>query len=245
MTDGSKSLTAESRGSAGGSGGKEDQEEEPGDPGSEAWSKLRDGDAEQVQAWFGSGPVVERVIEELGPRKVRSVLAQLGLQQATGEETDEAAGQVKGGQGGQGDSSPEEGDGEADQQSKGTRLKEGLGGGRSQGGLERFLARYPVDEFARERLQGCSADTQAKVIEGFAPRSEGASDYSALVMAYLRRFKVGKSSEWGKGKPKEVKKQEEQDWAARDGGKGKPEERRPEEVSAGWGRWQPAWRHAR
>ena len=105
-------------------------------------------------------------------------------------------------------------------------------------GLEKFLTRYPMDEFARECLIGRSVEIQAKVIEGFAPRTEGASDYSALVMAYLRKFKVGKSNEGGRGKPWDARKQEGQEWAARNWKRWGPEDKRPEGAPAGWGGWE-------
>ena len=42
-----------------------------------------------MKALFGSGVMVERAIEAMGPRKVRSVLAQLELQRVAGEESAE------------------------------------------------------------------------------------------------------------------------------------------------------------
>ena len=101
--------------------------------------------------------------------------------------------------------------------------KEETGGERSRLELGAFLARFPVDRWARERLRRCSAGVQAKVLKGFVPRSEGEADYSALVMAYLTKVKGGKDGVTSYGKLTEAKRHREQEWAAQ-------------------GRWKPSWR---
>jgi len=53
----------------------------------------------------------------------------------------------------------------------------------------RFFERYPCDARATDYFQSCTPDVQVQVLRDFRPRSEGDSDYSAAVTAYVKRCK--------------------------------------------------------
>lgn len=53
--------------------------------------------------------------------------------------------------------------------------------------VDEFLARYPVDERARDFLLRASPEVQSQVIQEFKPKKEGDSDYSALLITFTKR----------------------------------------------------------
>eukprot|EP00419_Tripos_fusus_P007859 CAMPEP_0172676216 /NCGR_PEP_ID=MMETSP1074-20121228/13808_1 /TAXON_ID=2916 /ORGANISM="Ceratium fusus, Strain PA161109" /LENGTH=600 /DNA_ID=CAMNT_0013493823 /DNA_START=150 /DNA_END=1948 /DNA_ORIENTATION=- len=55
--------------------------------------------------------------------------------------------------------------------------------------IARFFERYPCDARATDYFQSCTPDVQVTVLRDFRPRSEGDSDYSAAVTAYVKRCK--------------------------------------------------------
>jgi len=59
-----------------------------------------------------------------------------------------------------------------------------------QEALDDFVQRYPIDDGARSFLAGSPADVVARVLKDFRPKSEGDSDYSALVMTYVKRCRA-------------------------------------------------------
>mmetsp|Transcript_36310 Transcript_36310/g.83470 ORF Transcript_36310/g.83470 Transcript_36310/m.83470 type:complete len:588 (-) Transcript_36310:37-1800(-) len=61
---------------------------------------------------------------------------------------------------------------------------------RGHSDMESFRDRYPMDSRAFSILTGATPDVQRTVLTRFKPRSEGDSDYSALVMAFLRSVQL-------------------------------------------------------
>mmetsp|Transcript_71090 Transcript_71090/g.211946 ORF Transcript_71090/g.211946 Transcript_71090/m.211946 type:complete len:596 (-) Transcript_71090:108-1895(-) len=56
--------------------------------------------------------------------------------------------------------------------------------------VARFFERYPCDARAQDYFHSCMADVQAQVMREFRPRSEGDSDYSAAVTAFIKKCKM-------------------------------------------------------
>mmetsp|Transcript_81793 Transcript_81793/g.226604 ORF Transcript_81793/g.226604 Transcript_81793/m.226604 type:complete len:598 (-) Transcript_81793:243-2036(-) len=56
--------------------------------------------------------------------------------------------------------------------------------------VSRFFERYPCDARAADYFQTCTPEVQVQVLRDFRPRSEGDSDYSAAVTAYIKRCKL-------------------------------------------------------
>jgi len=73
------------------------------------------------------------------------------------------------------------------------------GSRRTNSGLAAFRDRYPMDDRAFDNLKACTTDIQAVVISDFKPKREGESDYSALVMSFLRSVQMRVQS--GRGPP--------------------------------------------
>jgi len=65
------------------------------------------------------------------------------------------------------------------------------GGPLTQQGVDAFFSRYPCDQRACEYFSQCSVDVQTAVVQQFRPRSEGDSDYSAAMTAFIKRCMGG------------------------------------------------------
>ncbi|CAK0903043.1 unnamed protein product [Prorocentrum cordatum] len=65
------------------------------------------------------------------------------------------------------------------------------GGALTQQEVDSFFTRYPCDQRACEYFSQCSVDVQTSVVRQFRPRSEGDSDYSAAVTAFVKRCSGG------------------------------------------------------
>lgn len=65
----------------------------------------------------------------------------------------------------------------------------GAGGAGSDAELRRFLDRYPCDERAIDFLCTQTPDVIHRVVNEFAAKREGDSDYSAIVMSFTKRCK--------------------------------------------------------
>jgi len=61
--------------------------------------------------------------------------------------------------------------------------------GVTEDAIHRFFERYPCDARATDYFTSCTPDVQVQVLRDFRPRSEGDSDYSAAVTAYVKRCK--------------------------------------------------------
>jgi len=62
--------------------------------------------------------------------------------------------------------------------------------------LNLFLQRFPIDARAVDYLGSSTPVVVGRVIREFAPRQEGETDYSALVMAYIKRCRGDERSGW-------------------------------------------------
>ncbi|CAK0835302.1 unnamed protein product [Prorocentrum cordatum] len=61
------------------------------------------------------------------------------------------------------------------------------GGPLTQQAVDMFFQRYPCDQRACEYFSSCSVDVQTAVVQQFRPRTEGDSDYSAAMTAFIKR----------------------------------------------------------
>jgi len=56
--------------------------------------------------------------------------------------------------------------------------------------IDAFFSRYPVDERASSYFAAASAEVQAKVLQGFRAKREGESDYSAIMMSFIKKCRT-------------------------------------------------------
>jgi len=63
-------------------------------------------------------------------------------------------------------------------------------GGATEEAMGKFFERYPCDARAQDYFQTCPTDVQSQVLGNFRPRSEGDSDYSAAVTAFIKKCKL-------------------------------------------------------